>query len=437
MPLITDDPRNPRQPGFKSTAQRIRQQHGRIVGDAAAFDDPGRTRNASLPGNRQHGIHFRHRPPEPGELFRRQDRDPGIRPPAADRPDRRHRHAGIAEPIGGTDQDFKALQIFHHHAWQQSDAPFIAGEQEIRIGGFPAVMHPEPVRRRVPDAFLQRLIHPRRGLVDIHALGHRNRLSAHEAPAGGTDGFDGERHHRGSGAPTQEGWQRGGGREAAKKRAPDSPIPRMLIGKDAEGIAVTQPARRSLEPILTVKKGADRPAAAAQHMGIQIRIAEGLIHAGGLHSGAEDIGLRKHLPVSHVTKGINQTFALLEHHVYFFHASRLQPRQHRRFIHVGNLETAQQIGRQSGKMLPRQPIQFRRRTVVAESDLQIPPHQAAITRKNQTAGPAQHPAHLPDHGQRKEPAAGFHRPVYEIREPVGHGQAKRGGGLIPRARWPI
>ena len=75
---------------------------------------------------------------------------------------------------------------------KQGDAALVLGQEEVRIGRFPSVMHPKPIGGGMTDAFLQFLIHEGSGLVHIHGFTGREGIATDHPPAGRADGFHGQ-----------------------------------------------------------------------------------------------------------------------------------------------------------------------------------------------------------------------------------------------------
>ncbi len=180
-------------------------------------------------------------------------------------------HHGIAQPVRRTDQNAKGLQprggglprdkgeefaiVRIHGAGGRRvhhDAALVGREQEFRLGRFPAIVDPEPVRGLALHLPLQRGVEFQGERAGV-ALAGLDGLVDHHFPPAQAIGVHRGRDNRRARAQGEQGGQRGGAREPAKERAPHTCVAGMLVHEHAHAAAVAEQLHGGVQAFLAFK----------------------------------------------------------------------------------------------------------------------------------------------------------------------------------------
>ena len=145
MPAITDSARNSCQPHFQGRAQRVWKKNGNIKTRLPSDCANGCEQRLSRQGN--NFVHFGNQFPDRRDVRRRGDRDMCVGTTFFDRAHSGRANHAVTQPVASANQHPKRLQIFCGNVRRQIYAPFVASEEKIRPGSFPAIVHPEPIFR--------------------------------------------------------------------------------------------------------------------------------------------------------------------------------------------------------------------------------------------------------------------------------------------------
>ena len=143
---------------LEGAARGFDHHDGDVIPDAGGFDEPmyGEDTVFGRAGIFfDDGIDLTDIAPEVGEFGGCEHGEAGIGASSFQGADSRHGHAGVSEPVGGTDEDFEWLEVSGGHAGWVFDAALVMSEQKIRSWCFPSVVNPEPIGGREADEFFQ------------------------------------------------------------------------------------------------------------------------------------------------------------------------------------------------------------------------------------------------------------------------------------------
>ena len=105
--VVADALRDAGEPRHQRGVESVLQQDGGVEGvGAQAAGEPDAGAPAALGGARDHGVDGRFAGEEIGHPGPRDERDVGVRIHAADGAQGGQRHDGVADPVGGADEDF-------------------------------------------------------------------------------------------------------------------------------------------------------------------------------------------------------------------------------------------------------------------------------------------------------------------------------------------
>ena len=347
---------------------------------AGLFEEPGDGEDGGVFGEGDDLVDVRDHAPDCGDFFRDEDGDAGVGAAAFEGTDGGNSHAGVAEPVRRADEDVEGLEGIWGHGVGEGDAAAVLCEEEFRVGGFPAVVDPEPVAGGAADIGFEGEVEGGGGEFDV-GWGVEFGADDH-APAARGVGDDGDREDGGTGFAAEEGGEVGGGGETVEERGPLAGVAGVLIDEDADAAVVAEPADGAVEAVVAVEETAAGALAAAEDVGVEEGVGEGLVHgtaAGAL--GDDDLG--EDLPVAHVEEGVDEAAAGFEGEFdvfdsfdgeVFFEVIDGDPR---------HFETAEEIAAEGGEVFAGEGVDLGGGEIACEGDGEIAAGEMAVGREEE------------------------------------------------------
>lgn len=354
--------------------------------------------------------------PDGGDFFRGEDGDAGVWAAAFEGADGGDGHAGVAEPVGRADEDVEGLEGFGGHGRGEGDAAAVLCEEEFGVGGFPAIVDPEPVVRGAADIGFEGEVEGGGGEFDV--WGSVEFGADDHAPAAWGVGDDGDREDGGTGFAAEESGEVGGGGESVKERGPLAGVAGVLIDEDADAAVVAEPADGAVEAVVAVEETAAGALAAAEDVCVEERVGEGLVHGSAAGAcGDDDLG--EDLPVAHVEECVDEAAAGLvgEFDVFdsfdrevVFEFFDGDPR---------HFETAEEVAPEGGEVLAGEGVDLGGGEIVAEGDGEVAASEFAVGREEERGEGACGGSEVPAEGHGEETGRGFDGAVEEVGEVSG------------------
>lgn len=149
--LVADDAEDAGEFHFEGGAETVGEEDAGVPWVAGIFEEPGDGEDRGVFREGDDLVDVRDHAPDGGDFFRDEDGDACVGAATFEGADGGDSHAGIAEPVGRADEDVEGLEGIWGHGGREGDAAAVLCEEEFWVGGFPAVVDPEPVVRGAAD----------------------------------------------------------------------------------------------------------------------------------------------------------------------------------------------------------------------------------------------------------------------------------------------
>ena len=428
--LVADDAEDAGEFHFEGGAETIREEDAGVPWVVGLFEEPCDGEDGGVFGEGDDHVDVRDHAPDGGDFFRDEDGDAGVGAAAFEGADGGDSHAGVAEPVRRAHEDVEGLEGICGHGVGEGDAAAVLCEEEFRVGGFPAVVDPEPVVWGAADIGFEGDVECGGGEFDVRG-GVEFGADDH-APAAWGVGDDGDREDGGTGFAAEESGEIGGGGETVEERGPLAGVAGVLIDEDADAAVVAEPADGAVEAVVAVEEPAAGALAAAEDVGVEEGVGEGLVHGASAGAcGDDDLG--EDLPVAHVEEGVDEAAAGFEGEFdvfdsfdgeVFFEVIDGDPR---------HFETAEEIAAEGGEVLAGELVDAGGGEIAAEGDGEVAVCEFAVGGEEESGEGSGGGTDVPAEGHGEETGRGFDGAVEEVGEESGeslHEGWERCGG-----RW--
>ena len=397
---IADDTRNTEGACLEGGTQGVGKKDGRVESPA----QPPREGARVFPGFDGNDLVDRgDAAPERGEFGRTKDGELQVGPAFFAGFDRGDAHDCVAQPIARPydkaegiecrDRNFRRKMVT---ALEPSSA------EETGHGGFPTVVHPEPVGRTGGDLLFEPDVEQPGELGHGPAGGGEGRFDD-TAPARRADRVDRNGNDRCIGADGQgggEGRRRG---EFAEERRPDARVPRVLIDEDGQHAAAADHFGRPDVAVTTAEGFHAEASAVPVDQAVDVFVALRLENnADGVFADvADELGVK--FPVADVVDGHDHTASAGQGFPEEIEAVHFHAGLHVLLGHAGEAGGAEDVGPELAEMPAHRAADFAGRHGPPEGDLHIAPRQAAVAGEQSPGGESQKPAETENKSEGQAP----------------------------------
>ena len=438
--LVADDAEDACEFHFEGGAETVGEEDAGVPWVAGLFEEIGDGQDGGVFWEGDDLVDVWDHAPDGGDFFRGEDGDASVWSAAFEGADGGDGHAGVAEPVGGADEDVEGLEGIRGHGRGEGDAAAVLCEEEFRVGGFPAVVDPEPVVWGAADIGFEGDVEGGGGEFDVRG---RVEFGADDhAPAAWGVGDDGDREDGGTGFAAEEGGEVGGGGEPAEERGPLAGVAGVLIDEDADAAVVAEPADGAVEAVVAVEETAAGALAAAEDVGVEEGVGEGLVHGTAAGAcGDDDLG--EDLPVAHVEECVDEAAACFEGEFDVFDS--LDGEVVFEFFDgdPGHFETAEEVAAEGFEVLAGELVDLGGGEIGCEGDGEIAACEVAVGGEEPRGEGAGGGSEVPAEGHGEETGRGFDGAVEEVGEESGESlhEGREGcGGLgagVSEVAWGV
>lgn len=219
----------------------------------------------------------------------------------------------------------------------------------------------------------------------------------------------------------------------------------MLIDEDADAAVVAEPADGAVEAIVAVEETAAGALAAAEDVGVEERVGEGLVHGTAAGAcGDDDLG--EDLPVAHVEEGVDEAAACFEGEFDVFDAFDGEVVFEVIDGDPGHFETAEEIAAEGGEVFAGELVDLGGGEIAAEGDGEIAAGEVAVGREEERGERACGGSDVPTEGHGEETCRGFDGAVEEVGKESGESlhvgmegvrRAGGGGAGVSEVAWGV
>ena len=286
----------------------------------------------------------------------------------------------IAEPVRGADQNPKRFQF---GARGNINAALVIREEELRLGRFPPIVHPEPIFWRGANLRFDGVIAFRGDRV--HRIARRiEAFSETHSPPRRARRRSNARDHRGVSPLREQTAKRRGRGEPSEERRPHTMIAGVLVAQTPDQSAGAQQFNRPVETFRAIVQFHVESSSRPADMRVDVTVSESLINrpdARVIDEMHKD--LREEFPVTDVTEEQDDGLPGAELTMHRFEILDLDMTEQLFRRHRSHLDAAKKVRRAALKVPARNLPKLAFRFFATERDLEIAHRQPPIFPKKQ------------------------------------------------------